>query len=139
MARPQRRNVDYFPHYISHGMKMQYIQNKFGNDGYATWFKIMEKLGSSNDHHIDLSDDLQFELFADYCLIDIEKLDATKSNLIIEQRKITTQLKDDKEYKEQLRPMYMDYHKKLSEIDEEKIQEDYEKAVGLIMELEKQI
>jgi DNA repair exonuclease SbcCD ATPase subunit len=66
---------------------------------------------------------------------DIEKLDATKSNLIIEQQKITNQLKDDKEYKEQLRPMYMDYHKKLSEIDEEKIQEDYEKY----KELKKQV
>jgi len=57
---------------------------------------------------------------------DIEELNLIKDNLTIEQQNITTQLKDDKEYKENLRPMYMDYHKKLAEIDEEKIQEDYE-------------
>ncbi|MAN60611.1 MAG: hypothetical protein CMI60_01565, partial [Parvibaculum sp.] len=32
----------------------------------------------------------------------------------VEKYNIESQLKDDKEYKEQLRPMYMDYHKKLS-------------------------
>jgi DNA repair exonuclease SbcCD ATPase subunit len=57
---------------------------------------------------------------------DIEELQLNKSNLNTEKSNIETQLKDDLEYKEQLRPMYMDYHKKLSEIDEEKIQEDYE-------------
>ena len=57
---------------------------------------------------------------------DVEELNLIKGNLTLEQQNITTQLADDKEYKEQLRPMYMDYHKKLAEIDEEKIQEDYE-------------
>ena len=57
---------------------------------------------------------------------DIDKLQITKDNLTLEKSNIESQLKDDKEYKEQLRPMYMDYHQKLSEIDEEKIQEDYE-------------
>ena len=58
---------------------------------------------------------------------DVEELNLIKGNLTLEQQNITTQLADDKEYKEQLRPMYMDYHKKLAEIDEEKIQEDYDK------------
>jgi len=57
---------------------------------------------------------------------DIEELQTNKDNLNTEKFNIENQLKDDLEYKEQLRPMYMDYHKKLSEIDEEKIQEDYE-------------
>jgi len=58
---------------------------------------------------------------------DIDELQLSKGNLNTEKSNIENQLKDDLEYKEQLRPMYMDYHKKLSEIDEEKIQEDYEK------------
>ena len=66
---------------------------------------------------------------------DIEELKTLQQSLISEKQTIESQLKDDKEYKEQLRPMYMDYHKKLSEIDEEKIQEDYEKY----KELKKQI
>jgi DNA repair exonuclease SbcCD ATPase subunit len=73
---------------------------------------------------------------------DIDKLQMTKSNLTLEKSNIETQLKDDLEYKEQLRPMYMDYHKKLSEIDEEKIQEDYEnwkEAKQYLTELENKI
>ncbi len=57
---------------------------------------------------------------------DINELQLNKDNLNTEKSNIEKQLKDDLEYKEQLRPMYMDYHKKLSKIDEEKIQEDYE-------------
>jgi len=57
---------------------------------------------------------------------DIDELNTLSDNLKVEKQNIESQLKDDKEYKEQLRPMYMDYHKKLSEIDEEKIQEDYD-------------
>ena len=52
---------------------------------------------------------------------DIDELQTENSNLIITKEKLTKQLKEDKEYKETLRPMYMDYHKKLATIDEEKI------------------
>ena len=72
----------------------------------------------------------------------VDELQTNKSNLTIEKYNIESQLKDDKEYKEQLRPMYMDYHKKLSEIDEEKIQEDYEdwkEAKQYLTELENKI
>jgi DNA repair exonuclease SbcCD ATPase subunit len=58
---------------------------------------------------------------------DIEELNHVNSNLIIEKSDLEKQLKDDKEYKEQLRPMYMDYHLKLDKVDEEKIQDDYDK------------
>ena len=73
---------------------------------------------------------------------DIEKLQTNKDNLNTEKSNIENQLKDDLEYKEQLRPMYMDYHQKLSEIDEEKIQEDYEdwkEAKQYLTELENKI
>ena len=57
---------------------------------------------------------------------DIDELNSLRGKLNIEKTQLENQLKEDKEYKETLRPMYMDYHKKLSEIDEEKIQEEYE-------------
>lgn len=56
MARPIRKNVDYFPHYISDGKKMFYIEQKYGNDGYAVWFKMLEMLASTDDHWINLND-----------------------------------------------------------------------------------
>jgi DNA repair exonuclease SbcCD ATPase subunit len=57
---------------------------------------------------------------------DIEELNLSHGNLLNEKRNIFQQLKDDKEYKETLRPLYMEYHTKLAEINEEKIQEEYE-------------
>ena len=70
--------------------------------------KLVRKLHKIDEHH------------------DIEELQTLKSKFISDKLELETQLKDDKEYKEQLRPMYMDYHQKLAKIDEEKIQEDYE-------------
>jgi hypothetical protein len=51
MAREQRTDVDYFPHECNHGRKMYIIEEKFGNDGYATWFKLLEQLGKSKPLH----------------------------------------------------------------------------------------
>ena len=57
---------------------------------------------------------------------DIDDLNNTHNSLVMEKDKLKKQLKEDKEYKENLRPMYMEYHKKLATIDEEKILSDYE-------------
>jgi hypothetical protein len=37
---------------------MYIIEEKFGNDGYATWFKLLEQLGNQKNHYIDFSDDM---------------------------------------------------------------------------------
>lgn len=58
MAREQRRDVDYFPHECNHGRKMHIIESKYGNDGYATWFKLLEELGKATNHYIDISDEM---------------------------------------------------------------------------------
>lgn len=72
MARPTKRNADYFPHYLP-GKKMKYLRKKFGNDGYSTWFIILEQLTDANDHHI-LADDFNLTLLADECMIETDLL-----------------------------------------------------------------
>ena len=67
MARPERNNVDYFPHFMNHAGKMSYLRNKYGNDGYACWYLLMERLAASNNHHIDLRDEIKITFLADYC------------------------------------------------------------------------
>jgi hypothetical protein len=52
-GRKDKNTVDYFPHYCNSGKTMFILENKYGNDGYATWFKILEMLGSSENHYID--------------------------------------------------------------------------------------
>jgi len=57
MARPQKQTVDYFPHYVTHGKTMFILEQRFNNDGYAFWFKLLETLGDTKGHNIDCSND----------------------------------------------------------------------------------
>lgn len=59
MARKERNSVDYFPHEVSHGKKMFYLRDKYKNDGYAVWFMLLEELGKSDYHYLDLKDEVQ--------------------------------------------------------------------------------
>ena len=74
MARPGRKTVDYFPHYISDGKKMFYIEQKYGNDGYASWFKILESLASTDDHFINLNNQMDLLFLSAKCRVDETKL-----------------------------------------------------------------
>ena len=55
-GRKDKNTVDYFPHYCKSGKTLFIIENKFGNDGYAVWFKILELLGSNDNHYINCND-----------------------------------------------------------------------------------
>lgn len=73
MAREQRKDVDYFPHDCTHGRKMHIIETKYGNDGYAAWFKLLEQLGKANNHYIDISDEMTLMFLTSVFKIDEEK------------------------------------------------------------------
>ncbi|MDH4319764.1 MAG: DUF4373 domain-containing protein, partial [Desulfobulbaceae bacterium] len=53
MGRPIKDNVDYFPHFTkSRAEKLLYIlEQQYGNDGYAVWYKILEVLGDASGHY----------------------------------------------------------------------------------------
>lgn len=53
MARPKKQKVEYFPHFVSSGRTIFILENTFGNDGYAFWFKLLEILGDSEGHNYD--------------------------------------------------------------------------------------
>lgn len=55
MARPKKQTVDYFPHFVKCGRTIYILENRFGNDGYAFWFKLLEILGESEGHFYDCS------------------------------------------------------------------------------------
>jgi hypothetical protein len=55
MARPERNNVDYFPFMCEDGNKMFYIEETYGNDGFATFVKLLRELAKTNYHYLDLS------------------------------------------------------------------------------------
>lgn len=74
MARPERKTVDYFPHFISDGKKMFFIESKYGNDGYAVWFKLLESLASTDDHFLDLSNPMDLMFMSAKCRVTDEAL-----------------------------------------------------------------
>lgn len=81
MARPERNTVDYFPHMIGDGKKMFFIEQRYGNDGYATWYKLLEKLGSTENHYLDLNDQGELMYLAAKCRIEESKLISIISDL----------------------------------------------------------
>lgn len=62
MARPKKKGVDYFPHDCVSGKTIFILEQKFGNDGYSFWFKLLEFLGTKEGHFLDCSDaeDMEF-------------------------------------------------------------------------------
>lgn len=61
MGRPIKQTADYFPHMAVPGKTLFILQNQFGNDGYAFWFKLLELLCVSDGHSYDCSKPADFE------------------------------------------------------------------------------
>ena len=53
MARPSKTKVDYFPHVTQTGKTIAILEARWGNDGYAFWFKTLELLGNSEGFYYD--------------------------------------------------------------------------------------
>jgi len=64
MARTQKDVVNYFPHdaNASSGDTLTVLQSRFGNDGYAFWFKLLEKLASTDGHYLDVNSQIKWHL-----------------------------------------------------------------------------
>lgn len=55
MGRPRKQTADYFPHYVADSRTKFILEDGWGNDGYAFWFKLLELLCKSDGHYYDLS------------------------------------------------------------------------------------
>ena len=73
MARPKKNTVDYFPHTVKHKKTIAILEDKFGNDGYAFWFKLLEMLGEAENHYLDLNDDMLWEYLQSRMKLDAGK------------------------------------------------------------------
>ena len=74
MARPERNNVDYFPFYCEDGNKMFYLEETYGNDGFATFIKLLRELAKTNYHYLDLSKPTTIMFLSAKCKISKETL-----------------------------------------------------------------
>lgn len=72
MTRPLTNTVQYFPHTTDHGNTIYILENRFGITGYAFWYKLLEMLGKTENHFLDLNDPLAFESLQAYAKIQDE-------------------------------------------------------------------
>lgn len=72
MARPKKQTVTYFPHYATSGKTLYILENTFGNDGYAFWFKLLELLASTDGHVLDINNTPDWKFLVAKTLVDEE-------------------------------------------------------------------
>lgn len=73
MSRPKKQTVDYFPHSCIHKKTMFILEQKYGNDGYAFWFKLLEMLGSTEGHCLHFINGIDWEFLIAKTRLDKEK------------------------------------------------------------------
>ena len=61
MTRPRKQTVDWFPHSGTHGRTMFILEQRYGIAGYYFWFRLLELLGDTEGHFINLNDPTSFE------------------------------------------------------------------------------
>lgn len=55
MPRAKKQGADWFAHRAHHGKTMFILEARFGNDGYAAWFRLLEMLTSASGHYLSVS------------------------------------------------------------------------------------
>lgn len=73
LSRPMKKGVDYFPHACTHGQTMFILEQRWGNDGYAFWFKLLELLGSTKGHVLDAENTATREFLAAKTRLSVEQ------------------------------------------------------------------
>lgn len=69
MARSEKNDVDYFPFYCKEGKTMFYIEQKYNNDGFAVWVKVLRALATTNYHFLNLSNEPDLMFLASKCRV----------------------------------------------------------------------
>jgi len=82
MARPEKNVVKYFPLDCESGKKMFYIEETYGNDGFATFIKILQELARSEYHYLNLSKSTTIMFLSSKCKVSKEVLLAIINDLV---------------------------------------------------------
>jgi hypothetical protein len=67
MARVISNTVDFFPHFAKVGQTIFILKNRWGNDGYAFWFQLLELLCKQEGHSYDCRSEASWQYLMGYC------------------------------------------------------------------------
>jgi hypothetical protein len=84
MARPQKEGLDYFPHDTDamNDEKLEIMQLLYGNDGYAFYFKLLERIYRTPDLELDISDTETKLVLIKKCNVDEQRFDMMLNSAI---------------------------------------------------------
>lgn len=62
MARPAKRNCDYYPHFVAHGRDLYCLETRFGIEGYYFFYTLREFLSNCDNltYQIEVDADLDY-------------------------------------------------------------------------------
>jgi hypothetical protein len=73
MPKQAKFTVEYFLHDCNYRITVFTIEQKYGNDGYALWFKLLETLGATKGHYLDLNKDVTLNFLSSKAHMDKER------------------------------------------------------------------
>ena len=82
MARPKKNIVDYFPHDCYWNKELEIFVNKYGNDGYAFYYRLFEQLGVSPNHIYEYGEPVDRQYLASKTGVTEEKMNQYIENLV---------------------------------------------------------
>lgn len=82
MARPEKNTVEYFPFLCEEGKKMYYLEETYGNDGFAVFVKLLRELAKTNYHYLDLSKKTTLMFLSAKCKVSLETLESIINDLV---------------------------------------------------------
>lgn len=82
MARSELNTVTYFPLYCDEGKKMFYIEETYGNDGFAAFIKILRELAKTDYHYLDLSKPTSLMFLSAKCKVGKDLLNSIIIDLV---------------------------------------------------------
>ena len=72
MSRISKNVAEYFPHFAADSRTKSILESRFGNDGYAFWFKLLELLCKTDGHSYDCRSALDWEYLLGYTRVSAE-------------------------------------------------------------------
>lgn len=77
MARPRKQGLDYFPHDVdaSSDEKIEALRALYGNDGYAFYFIMLERIYRTPNFELDVSEEFLRQILAKKVAVTLEKFE----------------------------------------------------------------
>lgn len=82
MGRQQKQTAEYFPHFVDEGRTKFILETRWGNNGYAFWYKLLEILCRSDGHYYDCSTATNKMYLCAYMKLDEQTVDEIMKILI---------------------------------------------------------